>query len=254
MLKNIIKKIINVFGQVNDNPRRNVRCVKCRKLGFEVLEGRELLSAVGLDDNFYDNTFDYNETFYSNDYYESGSVSGYSESNTYDEFDQNQENTMSSGKGECNIFSLSGPTATNGLVPTFSEATQDTFNVTINNESLLMDNICSDGDFQLIFGGTASKDDFAIYDGNNLISNDTTSWSNNTVFFYSIPVGATSVTLTFKIIDNQFLEPSTENLTISVGCVSSGGEMGGCVCMIDTISVTIINDSFSVEWQTIDGT
>ncbi|MDR2171056.1 MAG: hypothetical protein LBP59_13010 [Planctomycetaceae bacterium] len=255
MLKNIIKKMMNVFGQVNDNPQRNVRRVMRRKLGFEVLEGRELLSAGSLDDNFYDNTFE-DETFYSNDYYESGSVSGYSESNTYDEFDQNYENTMFDGKDECCTVSLFGPTAINGLTPTFAEATQDTFNVTISRIGSPFDIDTDEAvDFLLLFGGTASKNDFMIYEGNNLISDNAESWLyGNTTFLYTIPSGSTAITLTFKIVDNQFIESDTESLTISAVNVPLDNIIDYCECCTDTISVTIINDSCNVKWQTISGT
>jgi hypothetical protein len=115
------------------------------------------------------------------------------------------------------IVKLSGPTDN----PTYAESTLDQFNVTITRESGTTRAVDTalDLDFELTISGDASKDDFEIFDGETLISgvNDYTRWSSNgTVFSYKISAGNESVTLTFKLVDNQTAEDEEESLTITL--------------------------------------
>ncbi|MDR2642426.1 MAG: hypothetical protein LBC74_06490, partial [Planctomycetaceae bacterium] len=74
---------------------------------------------------------------------------------------------------------------------------------------------------------------------------------------YKVPAGQTAVTLTFKLVDNQTQETSSESLTITLTSAkvtenntTQDIELGTSVAT----TVTIKNDSLNVKWQTITGT
>jgi hypothetical protein len=154
-------------------------------------------------------------------------------------------------------INLSGPTTTNGVTPIFAETTQDSFNVTITRENAAINaDKTYPVEVRLVFSGSATKDDFQIFDGTTLISDNTEDWLNNdTVFLCYIPAGETSLTLTFKLIDNQIEEDVIEDLTISVSSASANinGTDKNFTCGTNTVNVEIKNDLYNVKWQTIAG-
>ncbi|MDR1480807.1 MAG: hypothetical protein LBJ00_17920, partial [Planctomycetaceae bacterium] len=104
----------------------------------------------------------------------------------------------------------------------------------------------------------AEKEDYEIYDGNTLISGANDRWSNNdTVFSYKILTGNDSVTLTFKLVDNQTLEDAEETLTITLTDATAtvnGTTQDIKIGTATTTTVNIKNDKLNVKWQTIAGT
>ncbi|MDR2643365.1 MAG: hypothetical protein LBC74_11295 [Planctomycetaceae bacterium] len=52
MISNFLKRVFNILCEKNATNERPYRRISRRKLGFEVLEGRELLSGDGLDNEF----------------------------------------------------------------------------------------------------------------------------------------------------------------------------------------------------------
>jgi hypothetical protein len=144
--------------------------------------------------------------------------------------------------------SLTGPESDGGVAPSYSESDQESFDITITRE-----NTATNADktyamkFDLTFSGTATKDDFEIYDGDNLISNDTSRWStdsnNNVVFSYEISVGKTSVTLTFKAVDDAIVEGEAETLNIS---------LSSAISTINGVDKNIQYDSTSVSVKFAD--
>ncbi|MDR1479742.1 MAG: LamG domain-containing protein, partial [Planctomycetaceae bacterium] len=154
---------------------------------------------------------------------------------------------------------LTGPANVNGSIPVYNESTNDQFNVTITRS---MDpwqaDTSYDLDFKLTFSGTAEREDYEIYDGNTLISGANERWSNNgTVFSYKILTGKDSVTLTFKLVDNQMLEDAEETLTITLTNASAtvnGTTQDIKIGTATATTVNIKNDKLNVKWQTITGT
>jgi hypothetical protein len=90
-----------------------------------------------------------------------------------------------------------------------------------------------------------------------LISGANDRWSNNgTVFSYKILTGNDSVTLTFKLVDNQTLEDAEETLTITLTdavATVNGTTQDIKIGTATATTVRIKNDSFNVKWQTIAG-
>jgi hypothetical protein len=89
----VIKLIAGIFVSQSETNKKGSRCTSKRKLGFEVLEGRELLSANWTGNNF-DEFDDYlQDNFGSDSYYES---SYSSDSGLFDMSLQSSSTTSSS--------------------------------------------------------------------------------------------------------------------------------------------------------------
>ncbi|MDR1477987.1 MAG: hypothetical protein LBJ00_03505 [Planctomycetaceae bacterium] len=209
-VQKLFKKLIGLFAEKCESDKKTNKHTSRRRLGFEVLEGHELLSANWSGNNFDDTDTHWqnNQNNWDSNYYESGILSA--NSGTIEELEMF---AAALGKGcDCEsceqadnwTVNLTGQTNSDGSIPIYSESTQDSFDVTItrtNNVSNTADKNYAIN-FDLTFSGEATKDDFEIYNGNTKISNNTSSCKNsNSVFSYSIPANEISITLTFKLVD-----------------------------------------------------
>jgi hypothetical protein len=146
------------------------------------------------------------------------------------------------------------PTSSNNTTAAFSESTEESFNVSINrtNNSYNADKSYAI-DFKLTFSG-ATKDDFEIYCGDTLISNNDAIWSDNyTTLSYTIPANETSVVLTFKILNDAIVE-GDETLEIAVS--DATGTVDGAAKDFDydsdSKSATIIDNDWNIEVSASD--